>query len=399
MTPGAGIFRTKLPTDFLAGGINCGVRRYRPDLGLILSRKPCVAAGVYTQNKCKAAPLKHCANLLPSDNITAIITNSGQANAATGYAGEQANRQMAQTLADQLQCDVSQILTASTGVIGEPLAIDKITQAIPILINNLSNISEKFATAILTTDLVPKTVYKQIQLSQGTVCITGICKGSGMIHPNMATMLGYLLTDAKLSMEQTQTLLSDTCDNSFNMISVDGETSTNDCVFLLANAASGVSLVTEQDLQKFKTALHDIAIILAKSIAQDGEGASKLIEVTVSGLPELAQARQLARSLTVSPLIKTAICGASPNWGRILARIGAEITDDRLLECCSISLQELTIYANGQPVNVDLARLKQAMQLDKITIHIQFAAQGASATAWGCDLTAKYVTINADYVT
>jgi glutamate N-acetyltransferase/amino-acid N-acetyltransferase len=399
MTPGAGIFRTKLPKDFLASGINCGVRRYRPDLGLILSRRPCTAAGVYTQNKCKAAPLKHCAKLLPSENITAIITNSGQANAATGTAGEQANRQMAQTLASQLQCDVSQILTASTGVIGEALAIDKITQAIPTLIDNLSNIAEKFATAILTTDLVPKTVYKEIQLSQGTVCITGICKGSGMIHPNMATMLGYLLTDARLSIEQTQTLLSDTCDNSFNMISVDGETSTNDCVFLLANGASGVSLVTDQDLQKFKTALQDIAIVLAKSIAQDGEGASKLIEVTVSGLPELAQARRLARSLTVSPLIKTAIYGASPNWGRILARIGAEITCDRLLECCAISIQELTIYANGQPVDIDSAQLKQSMQLDTITIHIQFADQGASATAWGCDLTTKYVTINADYVT
>nr|WP_019215109.1 bifunctional glutamate N-acetyltransferase/amino-acid acetyltransferase ArgJ [Legionella tunisiensis] len=318
MILGAGIFRTKLPLGFSAGGMNCGVRLYRPDLGVIISEKPSVAAGVFTQNHCKAAAVNYCEQLLPAINIRAIITNSGEANAATGLKGIQDNISMAVELAKTLNCESTQVLTASTGVIGRPLSIGKITQAIPALVKKTSDIAENFALAILTTDLVPKSIYKEIQLSGGKVSITGVCKGSGMIHPNMATMLGYLLTDVQIDMAKAQQLLKQVSDKSFNMISVDGETSTNDSVFLMANGMSGVSLADPGDEAIFHEALLQVAITLAKSIARDGEGASKLIEAVVSGAENQAQANSVAKAIITSPLIKTAIYGESPNWGVFL---------------------------------------------------------------------------------
>lgn len=399
MNTGAGIFRTKLPLGFTAGGINCGVRRYRPDLGIIISEAESVVTAVFTQNNCKAAPVSYCEKLLPSTNIKAIITNSGQANAATGKNGESNNQTMAAAVANQLSCNSNQVLTASTGVIGEMLAIDKITAAVPSLIKNVSNIAEKFALSILTTDLVPKAVYKQLQLSNGQVTITGICKGSGMIHPNMATMLGYFLTDAKLTVSQSNALIKQVADKSFNMISVDGEMSTNDCVFLMSNGMSGVVINNDADLQLFHHAVEEIAIVLAKSIARDGEGASKLIEVTVTGMQDEILAKKIARSITTSPLIKTAIYGESPNWGRILAKIGAENIDETLINTCEVSIQNLILFAKGALItDIDKNILKQAMKDDTILIAIKFFDGDKVATAWGCDLTEKYVTINAEYL-
>ena len=229
MTPGPGLHRTILPLGFFASGVNCGVRRYRPDLGLIYTEKDCVAAGVFTLNECKAAPVLYSQALLPSDKIRAIITNSGQANAATGTEGARNNLQMVERLALELDISSEQVLVASTGVIGQQMQVDKICEAIPELVNRSTDIAENFALAILTTDLVPKTVTSVVKLSSGSVRITGICKGSGMIHPNMATMLGYLLTDLKMSKDVAHTMLKDATDVSFNMISVDGDSSTNDC--------------------------------------------------------------------------------------------------------------------------------------------------------------------------
>lgn len=399
MNPGPGIFRTQLPKGFKASGINCGVRRYRPDLGLLVSDTPCIAAGVFTQSTCQAAPVLYDRALLPSDNIRAIITNSGQANAATGEQGIKDNLTMVQTIADALQCEPQQILTASTGVIGEVLEIDKITQAIPDLVKETKTIAEKFALAILTTDLVPKTVNKTISLSQGEVTITGISKGSGMIHPNMATMLGYLTTDVKLTLDQAETLLKAATDNSFNMISVDGETSTNDSVFLLANGASQIALETNHDVEIFQTALTEIAITLAKNIVRDGEGASKLIEIQVQQAPSLDIARQIARSMTISPLIKTAVNGASPNWGRVIARLGMEQVPQDTLEHCTIQFQDSIVFCNNQPQAIDSQTLTQAMQQDTITIVINLNAGEHQATGWGCDLSERYVKINAEYLT
>ncbi len=399
MIPGAGIFRTQLPIGFSAGGVNCGVRLYRPDLGVIISEQPCTAVGVFTQNNYRAAAVHYCEQRLPADDIKAIITNSGEANAATGTPGVDDNLAMAIALAQALHCQPKQVLTASTGVIGKPLSIDKITAAIPSLVAKTTSIAENFATAILTTDLVPKSVYKELELSTGKVCITGICKGSGMIHPNMATMLGYLLTDAKVGISDAKTMLKNACDASFNMISVDGETSTNDSVFFMANGMSGVSLVTPEDHFIFFDALLNVSILLAQSIARDGEGATKLIEAQVHGAVDVQQAKNIAKAIITSPLIKTAMYGQSPNWGRIISRIGNEQLSTAMLDACEIMIQGIVVFAQGMPVfSSETALLKSKLNKDTTCICISFQAGSAKATAWGCDLTEQYVKINAEYV-
>ena len=399
MTLGSGIFRTKLPIGFSAGGINCGVRNYRPDLGLVLSEKESVVSAVFTKNACKGASVKYCEKILPASNIKAIITNSGQANAMTGAAGIINNQKMVDTLAQEISCESNQVLTASTGVIGEQLSINKITAGIPILVSSLTNISEKFAVSIMTTDLVPKTVHKEILLSNKKVTITGVCKGSGMIHPDMATMLGYILTDANLTIDQSKSILKKACDKSFNMISVDGDTSTNDCVFLMSNGMSGVELINKNDFTIFYSAIEEIAITLAKSIARDGEGASKLIQVDINGLSDELLAKNIARALTTSPLIKTAIYGESPNWGRILSKVGAEDVSDGCINKCDVLIQGIAVFSNGAPINPHLMKkLSENMKEDTINIEVKFSDGNSKAIAWGCDLTEKYVKINAEYL-
>lgn len=397
MTPGPGVRRTPLPQGFLASGINCGVRRYRPDMGLLISETPAVAAGVFTLNECRASAVRYSQALLPADNIMGIITNSGQANAATGAEGYEKNLMMVSAAAKALGCETSQVLVASTGKIGEQLDTDKILPCMPELVQRANNCAESFATAILTTDLVPKTVTANVTLSGGTVRVTGIAKGSGMIHPNMATMLGYILTDAKITKEFAQQLIKTTSDVSFNMISVDGDTSTNDCCFLMANGASGVSAIEEQDMKKLAAVVEDIMIFLAKTIAADGEGASKLIEVNLKGSPDLALARKAARGVTLSPLVKTAMHGEDPNWGRILARLGAEGIPSEQLDKMTLKMQGVLLFEKGQPVKFSRDEIKALLKQSTIKVDINLGSGKASATAWGCDLSRKYVDINTEY--
>jgi glutamate N-acetyltransferase/amino-acid N-acetyltransferase len=399
MTPGPGIARTPLPKGFLASGVNSGVRRYRPDLGVIISETPATAAGVFTQNEVKAAPVLYSQHLLPSAHIRAIITNSGQANAATGPEGREHNWKMALRAAQWLGCLPHQVLTASTGVIGVPLAIDKIQDAMPELIERAVDIAEPFSLAILTTDLVPKTVSTEVELSGGTVRVTGICKGSGMIHPNMATMLGYLLTDAALEPELAQELLREATNKSFNMISVDGDTSTNDCNFLMANGASGVDCSTAEDIETLKAALTRVSQLLAQAIARDGEGANKLIEVQLKGAPEESMARQAARGVILSPLVKTAIHGEDPNWGRIVARLGADKVPEECLSKMTLDIQGARIFECGKPATFDRSSVKGLLKQDTIRITIDLHSGEHEATAWGCDLSKRYVDINAEYST
>ncbi len=399
MTPGPGLQRIILPQGFWASGINSGVRRYRPDVGVIISDADCVAAGVFTLNQCKAAPVLYSQRILPSKKIRAVFTNSGQANAATGQAGVDANLQMAQETARLLKVETEQVLMASTGVIGVVPQLDKILPSLPELMQRSGDTAESFALAILTTDLVPKTVTTTVDLSGGTIRITGVAKGSGMIHPNMGTMLGYLLTDAQLTEEQADQMLKRTNDISFNMISVDGDTSTNDCVFLLANGTTGVSLRTHADEKAFEEALRGISQFLAQSVARDGEGATKLLEVTIQGSPSLELARRSARSITISPLIKTAIHGADPNWGRVLARLGAEQVPADVLDRMSLTIQDVTLFQDGAPMSFVPEEVKKLLKQDKISIIVDLKSGTHSATAWGCDLSKKYVEINGDYTT
>lgn len=397
MTPGPGVRRTPLPKGFLASGVNCGVRRYRPDIGMLISDRPAVAAGVFTLNQCQAAPVLYTKKLLPADNVRAIITNSGQANAATGAEGIEKNLMMVSAAAKSLECDANQILVASTGKIGEQLDIEKILPSMGELVSRANDCAESFATAILTTDLVPKTVTASLTLSEGTVRITGISKGSGMIHPNMATMLGYLLSDVKITKEYAAQLIKKTADVSFNMISVDGDSSTNDCCFLMANGASGVELKTEKDFQKFEAVLEDIAIFLAKSIAADGEGASKLIEVQIKGCSDQALAKRAARGVTLSPLIKTAIHGEDPNWGRILARLGAEQVPAEELDRMTLRLQGILIFEKGAPAAFNRDDVRALLKQSQVKIEVSLNSGKFGATAWGCDLSRKYVDINTEY--
>lgn len=397
MAPGPGLHRTPLPLGFLASGVNCGVRRYRPDIGMIISETDCVAAGVFTLNEGKAAPVLYTQALLPAGNIRAIVTNSGQANAATGELGIVNNKRMVDSAAKALGVDPQQVLTASTGVIGKHLEIDKIESSMPELVQRTGDVAESFALAILTTDLVPKTVTHELILSQGRARLTGICKGSGMIHPNMATMLGYLLTDVQLTPAMANAMLKEAVDLSFNMISVDGDSSTNDCAFLMANGASGVALQNENDVRIFKAALIEMAQFLAQSIAADGEGSTKLIEVELKGAPSLDMARRAARGVTLSPLIKTAMHGEDPNWGRILARLGAEKVPAECLNKMSLKLQGLLLFENGAPAEFDAAHARGLLKQNKIRIEIDLLSGDETATAWGCDLSKKYVEINTEY--
>lgn len=397
MTPGPGVHRTPLPKGFLASGVNCGVRRYRPDIGLLISETPAVAAGVFTLNECKAAPVRYTQKLLPADNIRAILTNSGQANAATGDEGVEKNLMMVSAAAKALGCDVNQVLVASTGVIGVQLDTEKILPSMPELVARANDTAESFATAILTTDLVPKSVTTVVELSGGTVRITGISKGSGMIHPNMATMLGYILTDVKLEKDHAKDLIKKVADQSFNMISVDGDSSTNDCCFLMANGASGVALKTDEDVKKFEAIVTDIGIFLAKSIAADGEGATKLIEVEIKGSDNLALVRKAARGITLSPLIKTAVHGEDPNWGRILARLGAEGIPGAQLDKMTLHLQGVLLFENGQPVKFVKEEVKVLLKQAQVKVEVDLKSGPFAATAWGCDLSRKYVDINTEY--
>lgn len=267
----------------------------------------------------------------------------------------------------------------------------------PALAQALGTNAEPFALAILTTDLVPKTLTTEVALSKGTIRITGISKGSGMIHPNMATMLGYLLTDCEVPANLAKGLLSDVNRKSFNMISVDGDTSTNDCAFFLANGASGVGLTTDDDFRRFKDALTQVAQELAKAIARDGEGADRLIEVTVRNAPSLALAERAARGVTVSPLIKSAMHGSDPNWGRILARLGAEQVPAAALNKMNLQVQGVTLFAQGAPASFVRDEVRDLLKAETVKVEIDLKSGDATATAWGCDLSKRYVEINTEY--
>ena len=327
----------------------------------------------------------------------AIITNSGQANAATGEEGVKRNARLVNAAASSFELSPDQVLVASTGVIGHQLDIEKLETGMTLLSAAMGRNAEPFALAILTTDLVPKTLTTTVKLSQGEIRITGISKGPGMIHPNMATMLGYILTDCAVPADLAKGLLKDVNQKSFNMISVDGDTSTNDCAFFLANGASGVKLATDADFAAFKQALLQVAQELAKAIARDGEGADRLIEVTVRNAPAQALAERAARGITVSPLIKSAMHGSDPNWGRILARLGAEQVPAAALNKMRLVVQGVTLFENGAPASFVRDEVRELLKSETVKVDIDLRCGNFEATAWGCDLSKRYVDINTEY--
>jgi len=394
-----------LPRGFRFGAVAAGIREVggsRKDLALILSDTPAAAAGVFTVNKMCAAPIRYAAARLPASGIRAIVANSGNANALTGAAGSADERAMAEAVAKAVGCAGEDVLTASTGAIGIRMPIERITAAAPALVAALGDDLIPAAEAIRTTDLRTKVAFREIDLGGQVVRFAAIAKGSGMIHPQMATMFCFITTDANVGPTTLQAALGPAVDETFNTITVDGDMSTNDCVIALANGASGGPVIEPGSAQseKLRMALTNICHELARAIAADGEGATKLLIVDVAGVPTRADARDLARAVAGGSLVKAGIFGGDPSWGRILAALGARIGARSLAldpAAVSLDIQDIRVYQKGSVVPFDKNELNSRMQKAEIAVRLDLGLGKESARAMGCDLSFDYVKINAEY--
>lgn len=392
-------------TGFTAAGVYCGIRKNKTkkDLALIFSEKKAACACVYTQNLVKGAPIAVTKKNVADGYASAIICNSGNANTCNANGVEIAEA-MCNLLGDALNISPSDVVVASTGVIGKPLEIEPIAGGIPSLITNLGDDSDGAARAIMTTDLKKKEIAVEFNIGT-TVCkIGGISKGSGMIQPNMATMLGFITTDAAISPAMLQKALSADILDSFNMVSVDGDTSTNDMVTILANGmADNVEITAEGvDYDAFCAALSVVTQYLSRAIAGDGEGASKLLVCAVSGAADVSGAKKLAKSVINSPLVKCAMFGADANWGRILCALGyagVDVDVTKVGVSFSSSAGEIEVCKDGAGVDFSEELAKTVLSESEITISVTLGDGNANATAFGCDLTYDYVKINGDYRT
>ncbi|MBP1157778.1 glutamate N-acetyltransferase/amino-acid N-acetyltransferase [Paenibacillus sp. PvR052] len=391
------------PKGFRAGGLHCGLKKTeRYDLGAIVCEVPAQAAGVYTLNQFQAAPLRVTQESIAQGGmLQAMLVNSGNANACTGQQGEDDARAMRSAAAKAFGVAEHLVGVTSTGVIGELLPMPKVLSGIEKLpVEVKADGGDDFCQAILTTDLVKKEICVSLTVDGRTVHIAGAAKGSGMIHPNMATMLGFMTTDANIESAQLQKLLNDVTDSTFNMITVDGDTSTNDMVVVMASGlAGGVSLTPEhEEWTAFAAAFNYVGEYLAKAIARDGEGATKLIEVTVSGAASREAARAIVKTVIGSSLVKSACFGADANWGRIIAAVG-RAGHPVQTETVDIRLGDIVVLAQSRPVKFDEERAAEYLKGELVQIHVNLNMGDQNATGWGCDLTYDYVRINAAYRT
>jgi len=378
-----------MPQGFKLSAVAAGVKKQGFDVGLIISDRPAAAAAVFTRNAFPAAPIVVSRDNLARSNqqVRAVLVNSGNANAAMGEEGIAAARACAARVAALAGCDPHEVFVSSTGVIGRPLPADKICTPLPILLaaaDVSSEAIETFARSIMTTDTFPKIA----TATAGRAKILGFAKGAGMIHPNMATMLSFIITDAQVDRAVLDSALREAVDQSFHCISVDGDTSTNDTVAVLANSASRFSPTADE----FRQALCSVCRELARSIVLDGEGASKFIELVIEGAPSDDAAREIGRAVARSPLVKTAIYGSDPNWGRLLAAIGN----------AGIPLQSSTIDLFIDDVRLiggDLKLASERMKSKNVAIRASLHSGTGRAVVWTCDLTPEYIRINADYTT
>ena len=391
---------------FLAAGVKAGIKASgNYDMALIYSEAPAVAAGAFTRNAVRAAPVTLSELHVKSDNVQAIIVNSGNANACTGDEGYRNAENMCKLVAGRLNLQQDAVLVASTGIIGVQLPMEKINVGIGHVVDALSQDGTIATKAIMTTDLTEKNIAVVIEVQGKVVTIGGIAKGSGMIHPNMGTMLGFITTDIAIEKSLLQRAFLASVDESYNMVSVDGDVSTNDTAIILANGLAGNTVITSETdagYDKFVEALRFINQTLAKKIAEDGEGATKLIETNVFGAKTVEDARKVAKSVIGSSLVKTAIFGGDANWGRILCTVGYS-SADLLVNKIEIFVKggdaKIQIVANGAGIAFDEALLAQIFSAKKVEIEIYLHNGEAVATAWGCDLSYDYVKINADYRT
>ncbi|TDF91058.1 bifunctional glutamate N-acetyltransferase/amino-acid acetyltransferase ArgJ [Paenibacillus piri] len=390
-----------LPAGYRAGGMHCGLKRKKLDLGYIVSDVPATVAGVYTTNIFQAAPLLVTQESIAKENmIQAILVNSGNANACTGEQGLIDAFEIQKEFANELGIKEHLVAVTSTGVIGELLPMDRLKAGIKQILHEEHEDEANFKQAILTTDTCIKQIAVQITIDGKIVSIGGAAKGSGMIHPNMATMLGFVTTDANIAHEDLLYALKEVTNQTFNMITVDGDTSTNDMVLLMANGIADNNQLTKEhpDWDLFMNGLKVVCESLAKKIAKDGEGATKLIEVQVGGAFSTNAARAVGKAIISSNLVKTAIYGTDPNWGRIVSAIGysgVPIEPNTL----KVSIGAFPVFENGLPCPIVEADVKKYLELETIKILVELNQGEYNATAWGCDLTYDYVKINASYRT
>ncbi len=399
------------PRGFKSAGVHCGIKKNRPDLALIYSEVPAISFGMFTTNRVKAAPVKLSIQRVRKTYAHAIVINSGIANACTGKKGLEDADKMSEIVAKELKIKKEEVLVASTGKIGEFLPMSKVEEGIKQAINELSyERGEKAAEAILTTDTTIKQVALETDIparAKGKVKIAGIAKGSGMISPNLATMLCFITTDACITSDALEEALRGAVNKSLNQISVDGDMSTNDSVFILANGLARNECIKtwrkkkklrieDENFSYFCKALDCLCISLAKMIARDGEGATKLIEIKVKGGAFPKEVRRIAKAVGISPLVKTAIAGASPNWGRIMSALGSAHTH---IDTGKVDLyfEGIPVVKKGEAAGFEGEKLKEILKKDEVKIIIDLHRGSCETTFWGCDLTEKYVKINKRY--
>jgi len=390
------------PHGFHAGATAAGIKqgsKDKLDLGILFSQEPCVAAGLFTTSRIKSAPVVLCRERLKKGRAIAVVVNSGCANASTGEPGLADAAEMSALTAKAIGTDPEEVLVASTGVIGQRLPMERIRDGL----NHISlsdNGGHELARAMMTTDTVPKETAVAVSTEGLQFTIGGVVKGSGMIHPNMATLLCFLTTDASVEPDFLQQALRRSADISFNMVSIDGDTSPSDTLLLLANGMAGNPAISpdSQPAELFQQALDRVCIHLAKAVARDGEGATKLLEVTVNGATSKTDAVLAARTIVSSALWKAAVYGRDPNWGRVVAalgRSGAEVEEARLDLC----IGDIPVLKGGTPQPYDEPGVVRALEREEVPVTVDLNLGTASATAWGCDLTEKYVIINSQYTT
>ena len=389
------------PKGFKASALHCGIKKSKMDLALVYSETPAMACGLFTQNRVQAAPIKVTKNHLARITTQAIIINSGNANCCTGKSGMESALAMTRLTAKLLRLEEEDVLVASTGVIGKPLPFEKIKAAMPALVKSLSpKGGHKVAQAILTTDKTTKELAVEIKAGKQNIRIGAVAKGAGMIHPNMATMLCFITTDAHITRRAFKIALKKAADKSFNSISVDGDMSTNDMVLAMANGNAGGDLIdrNKEDFNKFSLALEYLMEELAKKIVMDGEGATKFVEIRVKNAGSSSGAKRVAKRIANSLLVKTALFGGDPNWGRIAAAAGSsgvKFNPDKL----DIYLGQKRVLKDGAAAKVDVRTVKDSFKKRNIDITIDLKRGNKFYRMWASDISLDYVKINAHYFT
>ncbi len=389
------------PEGFSAGAAYAGIKQEegKLDIGILSSEVPCVTAGTFTSSRIKAAAITLCQDRLKNGKAQALVVNSGCANAYTGEQGISDAAEMASLAAESIGISPNNILVASTGVTGQLLPMELIREGIGRIILSGDG-GHELARAIMTTDTVPKEASVAVKTGSREFTIGGIAKGSGMIHPDLATMFCFLTTDTTVELEYLRVALRKAVDVSFNMISIDGDTSPSDTVLIMANGLAGGEPIKKgsREARRFQQALNRICIYLAKALARDGEGATRLIEATVNGARGVTKARIAARAVVSSTLVKTAVYGGDPNWGRVIMALGQSGVDVELSKI-DLSIGNVAILESGRPLPFNEASVVRALEQDEVPISINLNMGNGSATAWGCDLSQDYVVINSQYMT